>query len=121
MSHSKKRPSTRREFLTKGALLATGSLVGLAMPSAQAAPVTVSVPETVSGGRTRFHQVYDVIVVGSGFAGLAAALEAKSHGLDVLVIEKMAVYGGNSTINGGAFAVAGSPLQKEAGIEDSPS
>lgn len=91
------------------------------MPSAQAAPVTVSVPETVSGGRTRFHQVYDVIVVGSGFAGLAAALEAKSHGLDVLVIEKMAVYGGNSTINGGAFAVAGSPLQKEAGIEDSPS
>lgn len=121
MSQSKKEsPSARREFLTKGALLATGGLVGLALPSVQAAPVTVNVPETVSGGRTRFHQIYDVIVVGSGFAGLAAALEAKSRGLDVLVIEKMAVYGGNSTINGGAFAVAGSPPQKEAGIEDSP-
>ncbi|MBK5145178.1 flavocytochrome c [Budviciaceae bacterium BWR-B9] len=111
---------TRRSFLTKGALLATGGVMSLAMAPTQAAPVTINVPETVTGGRTRFHQIYDVIVVGSGFAGLAAALEAKSHGLSVLVIEKMAVFGGNSTINGGAFAVAGSPQQKEAGIQDSP-
>ncbi len=112
---------TRRRFLTKGALLATGGMMSLAMSQAgHAAPVTINVPETLSGGRTRFHQIYDVIIVGSGFAGLAAALEAKSHGLSVLVIDKMPVFGGNSTINGGAFAVAGSPLQKEAGIEDSP-
>ncbi|WP_159565542.1 flavocytochrome c [Budvicia diplopodorum] len=112
---------TRRRFLTRGAILATGGVMSLAMvQSGQAAPVTVNIPETVTGGRTRFHQIYDVIIVGSGFAGLAAALEARAKGQSVLVIDKMAVFGGNSTINGGAFAVAGSPLQKEAGIEDSP-
>ena len=68
----------------------------------------------------RFDKVYDVIVVGSGFAGLAAALEAREEGASVLLIEKMPVYGGNSAINGGAFSVAGTPLQKKFGIEDSP-
>ena len=32
----------------------------------------------------------------------------------------MPAYGGNSAINGGAFAVAGSPLQEKEGIKDSP-
>lgn len=67
----------------------------------------------------RYHKIYDVIVVGSGFAGLAAALEAVQAGRSVLVIDKMPVFGGNSAINGGAVAVAGSPLQQEAGIKDS--
>ena len=64
--------------------------------------------------------MYDVIVVGSGFAGLAAALESRLGGAEVLLIEKMPAFGGNSAINGGAFSVAGSPLQKKFGIKDSP-
>lgn len=39
----------------------------------------------------RYHKIYDVIVVGSGFAGLAAALEAVQAGRSVLVIDKMPV------------------------------
>jgi len=62
---------------------------------------------------------FDVIVAGSGFAGCAAAIAARREGASTLVIEKMPVFGGNSAINGGAMAVAGSPLQKEKGIEDS--
>ncbi|MDY3129132.1 MAG: flavocytochrome c [Berryella intestinalis] len=61
----------------------------------------------------------DVLVVGTGFAGLAAAIEAKEAGCDVVVIDKMSSYGGNSTINGGDMAAVGTPLQKEAGVEDS--
>lgn len=62
----------------------------------------------------------DVIVVGSGFAGMAAAVEAHDAGAKVILVEKMPVFGGNSAINGGIMAVAGLPHQEEAGIEDSP-
>lgn len=63
---------------------------------------------------------YDVIVIGSGFAGLAAAIEARLHGSNVLVLEKMRTPGGNSAICGGLFAAAGSLLQAREGIEDNP-
>lgn len=63
---------------------------------------------------------YDVVVIGSGFAGLAAAIEAKQAGASTIVLEKMKIPGGNSAISGGLVAVAGSPLQQREGIEDSP-
>ena len=63
---------------------------------------------------------YDVIVIGSGFAGLAAALEAKKAGANVVVLEKMVTPGGNSIINGGILTAPGCPQQKMHGIEDSP-
>ena len=63
---------------------------------------------------------YDVIVIGSGFAGLAAAIEAKKAGANVVVLEKMVTPGGNSIINGGILTATGCPQQKMHGIEDSP-
>lgn len=63
---------------------------------------------------------FDVVVVGAGFAGLSAAMEARRAGASVLIIEKMKAAGGNSAISDGGMAVPGSPLQKRAGIEDSP-
>lgn len=86
---------------------------------ASAAAVSTSAMAKTAG-TPKFDQIYDIIVVGSGFAGLSAALEAKLRGNSVLMIEKMSVIGGNSAINGGGFAVAGSPLQEEKGIKDSP-
>ena len=62
----------------------------------------------------------DVVIVGSGFAGLSAAIEAKKAGATVRIIEKMAGYGGNSVISDGVMAAAGTDMQKRAGISDSP-
>lgn len=61
----------------------------------------------------------DVIIVGGGGAGLAAAVEATSAGASVIVIEKTAILGGNTLVNGGIYNCPDPDLQKPAGIEDS--
>jgi len=68
----------------------------------------------------KWDEAVDIIVVGSGFAGLAAAIEAKIAGSSVFVLEKMKGYGGNSTISDGVMAAAGTAMQADRGIEDSP-
>lgn len=62
---------------------------------------------------------FDVIVIGTGFAGLAAAIEAKCAGANVVVLEKMKAAGGNSIISDGGIAVPASQAQAEQNIADS--
>lgn len=61
----------------------------------------------------------EVLIVGSGYAGLSAAIEAKLAGASVLVVEKMAAPGGNSIISDGGIAAVNTSEQKEQGIIDS--
>ena len=61
----------------------------------------------------------DVVVVGSGFAGLSAAIAAALAGASVIVLEKRETCGGNSLVSGGTLTVAGSSIQAREGIEDS--
>jgi flavocytochrome c len=68
----------------------------------------------------QFDEIYDVVVIGSGFAGLAAAIEAKQAGASVIILEKMKGRGGNSSISDGYIAAAGTALQARHGIQDSP-
>jgi len=68
----------------------------------------------------RWDEQWDVVVIGSGFAGLAAAIEAKLAGSSVVVLEKMKGCGGNSFICDGVMAAPETTMQKEAGIRDSP-
>lgn len=63
---------------------------------------------------------YDVVVVGSGGAGLSAALAASQAGAKVAVFEKMGVIGGNTLRATGGLNAAGTPVQKAKGIVDSP-
>ena len=59
----------------------------------------------------RWHETADIIVIGSGFAGLAAAIETRDHGTSVIVIEKMKAPGGNSIIRDGGIAATGTEEQ----------
>lgn len=61
---------------------------------------------------------YDVIVVGSGAAGMAAALTAKISGLDVAIFEKDRFFGGSTAVSGGAIWVPNNPLMRAAGAGD---
>ncbi|MFX1766859.1 FAD-dependent oxidoreductase [Paraburkholderia sp. A1RI-2L] len=51
----------------------------------------------------------DLVVVGSGAAGLATAITAKKRGLDVIVLEKESVFGGTTALSGGVLWI---PLSK---------
>ena len=61
-----------------------------------------------------------MLVVGSGASGLAAAVTAAWHGLNVVVVEKEPVFGGATAWSGGWMWVPGNPLAKRAGIHEDP-
>lgn len=61
----------------------------------------------------------DVVVIGGGGAGLVAAASADENGADVILLEKLAMVGGSTSLSGGAIAAPESRFQKEEGIEDS--
>ncbi|KAG8408542.1 hypothetical protein J3458_019575 [Metarhizium acridum] len=76
-------------------------------------------PPQQSPNQTPFDAEVDVLIIGSGAAGLTASLRAHSHGLEPLVIEKNGKIGGSSAYSGGALWIPQSPLAKEEGIRDS--
>lgn len=63
---------------------------------------------------------WDVLVIGGGGCGLAAAARAAQSGAAVLVVEKQPELGGNTAYSIGSIPGAGTALQREAGVEDSP-
>ena len=71
------------------------------------------------GSCTRPTPDAEVIVIGSGIAGLSAALEAAAAGRTVLVIDANSVGGGHA-VKAGGFALVGTPLQEKKGYRDSP-
>lgn len=105
---------SRRDFMKSvGGAAVTGMIVGgLALPGDASAHGGDVLPK-------KWDETADVVIIGSGFAGLAAAIEAKNAGADVIVLEKMPVAGGNSIINGGDFSAAGTKMQADAGVKDS--
>jgi fumarate reductase flavoprotein subunit len=63
---------------------------------------------------------YDVIVLGGGGAGMAAAIEAAEAGARVLLVDADRKLGGSTALSGGVFYAAGTSVQHAAGISDTP-
>lgn len=79
------------------------------------AAIQTATTQTIPGNA----QVYDLIVLGSGAAGFAAATTAACRGLKVLMVEKASTFGGTSAISGGAVWIYGTDQAKAAGAKDS--
>ena len=80
-----------------------GAIPGL--PAIRERPIVAALPTTC-----------DVLVVGSGAGGLATAVVAAFHGLEVLVVEKEPVLGGTTAWSGGWLWIPRNPLAVRAGI-----
>lgn len=61
----------------------------------------------------------DVVVIGGGGAGLAAAVSANQNGAKVILLEKMPRLGGNTILSGGAYNAVDPKRQEAQGIKDS--
>jgi len=67
----------------------------------------------------RFDDEADVVVVGLGCAGAAAAVAASERGLDVMALERQGAPGGTSAMSGGLIYLGGgTPVQRECGYDD---
>lgn len=65
-------------------------------------------------------ETFDVVVIGAGGAGMAAAIRAHDGGAKVVVFEKLPFAGGNTQIAQGFINAADPSRQAKQGIEDSP-
>jgi flavocytochrome c len=113
---SRRTYKSRRRYMTDISRrhLIQGSLAGLAVAGTSAFAADVNCKKDI-----KWDETHEILIIGSGFAGLAAAIEAKKAGADVVVLEKMRTLGGNSIINGGILTATGCPQQKMHGIKDS--
>ncbi|MFF7387500.1 3-oxosteroid 1-dehydrogenase [Streptomyces scabiei] len=100
-------PSRRRVLGTAagaGAAIAAGG--GLAGTAVAAAPPLLG--------------TYDVVVVGSGAAGMTAALTAAKQGLSCVVVEKAPTFGGSAARSGAGIWLPNNSVIKAAGVPDTP-
>ncbi len=67
----------------------------------------------------RWDEQFDVIIVGSGAAGITAAIVAAAHGLRAVIVEKASEWGGSSALSGGGMWIPNNPVSLAAGLQDS--
>ncbi|WP_171896609.1 3-oxosteroid 1-dehydrogenase [Nocardioides marmotae] len=80
--------------------------------------MTGSPHATSTGSPTDLPSEVDVVVVGAGAAGMSAALAAADRGLDTILLEKSAYFGGSTARSGGGVWIPGNYALKAAGQDD---
>jgi hypothetical protein len=101
---------SRRGFLKKSRTAGIGGAAVLAGATAGSAEAAI-----------KWDREADIVVIGSGAAGMPAALAGREAGATVIVVEKNFDVGGRGIMSGGQVQLGcGNPLQVAAGIKDSP-
>ncbi len=133
MSEENENIVSRRKFLKEATKitvggLAVGVMAGCApqtltptaapVPTCPPAPACPT-PEPLTILPEKWDKEADVVIVGFGGAGAAAAIEAAKAGSKVLILERMKAGGGSTAICGGIIYMGGgTPLQKACGFND---
>ncbi len=111
----------RRTFFKLAGLGSVGLAAAPVLSACESLPTTTPTPaglSVVAQPDVLFTMAVDVLVLGSGVAGLSAAIDPSESKLSVLVAEKLDVLGGESYESNGVMDVVGSKLQQQAGITE---
>ena len=73
-----------------------------------------------AGGKRSWDEIRDVVVVGLGAAGGGAAIEARSRGADVLLVDRFSGGGATGRSAGVLYFGGGTRLQRDFGVHDTP-
>jgi fumarate reductase flavoprotein subunit len=103
----------RREFFRLAGMSALGA--GVAAGCGEQQRLT---DDHLAGGGISFDRETDVLIIGSGGAGLWAAYAATTAGVSIVVLEKAATYGGDTILSCGVLPVHGTKAQEAQGVED---
>lgn len=106
---------SRLRVSRRGFMKASGAGAAFAAASIGAVPFT----QSRAFAQSAWDAEYDVVVVGSGGAGFAAAVTARELGSEVVILEKGAYVGGTTLVSGGGMYIPNSTTLGELGVETS--
>lgn len=112
-----KQEISRRAFLGLGAVVAGAGLAGCAPQGSTGDDAGLAT--TGSAADVEWAKEADVVVVGFGGAGSAAAIEAARGGAQVVLLEELANPGGSTAACGGFIMMGGTKLQEQFDLQDS--
>ena len=115
----------RRNFLkaavASGAVLvAGGALAGCAPNGGKSGGGSSEAESVVGAAPVDFTEETEVLILGTGIAGMSAAMDPVEAGHKVMLVDKLDRVGGESFIACGVMNVSGSKMQKDAGIAGDP-
>ncbi|MDF2949510.1 MAG: flavocytochrome c, partial [Sedimentibacter sp.] len=102
-----------------GATLTSFAFINAVKDAVEQSGAVLTAKEVQAGAEKVEDITTDIVIIGSGGAGLTAAIEATNAGAEVIVVEKNGFMGGNTNYATGGMNAAGTKYQEVDGIKDS--
>jgi fumarate reductase flavoprotein subunit len=103
-----------------GATLTSTAIITAVKDAITKSGITLTAKTASQDNKNAVDTSTDIVIIGSGGAGLTAAIESTMDGAKVIVVEKNSFMGGNTNYATGGMNAAGTKYQEAKGIKDSP-